>query len=195
MIEPQRSLSYFLKNDLYRFSSCLGYKSFFLSIIKSEGFRFVFFWRMSKSFKIINPFGFLSRLFLKHYTYKYGIQIPRTVKIGAGILIPHHGGIVLNSKSIIGANCTLMHNVTIGNTKRGSKQGTPIIGNSVYIGPGAVIVGKVKIGNNVLIAPNSYVNIDIPADSIVFGNPCVIKPDKDATKGYINNVYETNLSS
>lgn len=193
MIEPNKSLNYFLKNDLYRFSSSVGYKSLLSSIFKSEGFRFIFLWRISRSFDVINPFGFLSRLFLKHYTYKYGIQIPRTVKIGAGFLIPHHGGIVLNSKSIIGANCTLMHNVTLGNTKRGSRQGAPTIGDSVYIGPGAVIVGKIQIGNNVLIAPNSYINIDIPSDSIVLGNPCIIKPDKNATSGYINNIFNENL--
>lgn len=46
---------------------------------------------------------------------------------------------------------------------------------------------KLKYGNNVLIAPNSYVNCDIPSDSVVFGNPCIIKHNPNATFGYIIN--------
>tara|TARA_R110002012_G_scaffold34820_8_gene100067 strand:- start:9785 stop:10351 length:567 start_codon:yes stop_codon:yes gene_type:complete len=184
-----------IKSDLFRFHSSCDHFSLVKRLSKDPCFRFLFFFRKAKSSSKISILGIFYNYLYKRYTIKYGIQIPKTVKLGAGFLMLHQGGIVVNSQTIIGDNCTLMHNVTIGNTKRGSKQGTPIIGNSVYIGPGAVVVGKIKIGNNVLIAPNSYVNIDIPSDSIVLGNPCVIKPDKDATKGYINNVYEMNLSS
>lgn len=63
-----------------------------------------------------------------------------------------------------------------------------LFGDRVWIGVNATIVGKIKIGNNVLIAPNSYVNCDIPNDSIVFGNPCVIKYNKNATDGYIKDI-------
>ena len=48
----------------------------------------------------------------------------------------------------------------------------------------------VKIGNDVLIAPNTFVNIDIPDHSIVFGNPCIIKHKDNATEGYINNIVD-----
>ena len=68
----------------------------------------------------------------------------------------------------------------------GGRQGTPVIGNEVWIGINAAIVGKVTIGDDVLIAPNSYVNCDVPSHSIVFGNPCIIKHREDATEGYIN---------
>lgn len=74
----------------------------------------------------------------------------------------------------------------IGQTNRGGRQGTPVIGNEVWIGINAAIVGKVTIGDDVLIAPNSYVNCDVPSHSIVFGNPCIIKHREDATEGYIN---------
>ena len=53
---------------------------------------------------------------------------------------------------------------------RGKRKGTPTIGNRVWIGVGAVIVGNINIGDDVIIAPNSFVNIDIPSHSIVFGN-------------------------
>lgn len=74
----------------------------------------------------------------------------------------------------------------IGQTNRGGRQGTPVIGNEVWIGINAAIVGKVTIGDDVLIAPNSYVNCDVPSHSIVFGNPCIIKHRENATEGYIN---------
>lgn len=68
----------------------------------------------------------------------------------------------------------------------GGRQGTLVIGNEVWIGINAAIVGNVTIGDDVLIAPNSYVNCDVPSHSIVFGNPCITKHRENATEGYIN---------
>lgn len=68
----------------------------------------------------------------------------------------------------------------------GGRRRAPVIGNEVWIGINAAIVGKVTIGDDVLIAPNSYVNCDVPSHSIVFGNPCIIKHRENATEGYIN---------
>lgn len=77
--------------------------------------------------------------------------------------------------------------VTIGQENRGERKGTPVIGDEVWIGINSTIVGAIHIGNDVLIAPNAFVNCDIPDHSIVFGNPCIIKPKNNATEGYINN--------
>jgi serine O-acetyltransferase len=57
----------------------------------------------------------------------------------------------------------------------------------VWIGANAVIVGGITIGSNVLIAPNSYVNFDVPANSVVVGNPGAIYATERATEAYINN--------
>ena len=62
--------------------------------------------------------------------------------------------------------------------------GAPIIGNQVYLGINSTVVGKVKIGDDVLIAPNAYVNCDVPSHSIVIGNPCKIIYRDNATEGY-----------
>ena len=78
--------------------------------------------------------------------------------------------------------------VTIGQENRGKRRGTPVIGNKVWIGVNATIVGKITIGDDVLIAPNTYVNCDIPSHSVVFGNPCIIKHRDNATEEYIDNV-------
>ena len=86
----------------------------------------------------------------------------------------------------MGKNINIHRGVLIGQTNRGGRRGAPVIGDEVWIGINATIVGKVTIGDDVLIAPNSYVNCDVPSHSIVFGNPCIIKHRENATEGYIN---------
>ena len=178
-----------IKADLYRYVP--KPYSFFnlLKGFRSQGFRYLFFRRKFRLCKRYNPLRFLYWIFKRHYMYKYGFQIAGT--IGKGFFIGHFGTIVTNEDTVIGDNCNIAHGVTIGVTRRGEKAGVPVIGNEVWIGTGAVIVGKIKIGNNVLIAPNSYVNFDVPDNSVVIGNPGKIKQNINATKGYINNKYKT----
>ena len=76
----------------------------------------------------------------------------------------------------------------IGQENRSERKGCPVIGNKVWIGTNSTIVGSIKIGDNVLIAPNTFVNCDIPSNSIVFGNPAIIKENMHATDSYINNI-------
>ena len=77
--------------------------------------------------------------------------------------------------------------MTIAQANRGKNEGAPVIGDEVWIGPNAVLVGKISIGNNVLIAPNAYVTFDVPDHSVVIGNPATISTNANATSGYINN--------
>jgi serine O-acetyltransferase len=90
--------------------------------------------------------------------------------------------------SSLRADCTLGYIVNIGQMNRRNKTGCPKIGNRVFIGAGDVIVGKIVIGDNVLIAPNAFVNFDVPDNSIVIGNPAVVKYHAIATEGYVNYV-------
>lgn len=107
--------------------------------------------------------------------------------IGGGLYIGHPYCITINEKAVIGKNVNIHKGVTIGQENRGERKGTPVIGDEVWIGINSTIVGAIHIGNDVLIAPNAFVNCDIPDHSIVFGNPCIIKPKNNATEGYINN--------
>lgn len=149
--------------------------------------RFLLIFRLASTFK-----NFFFKLFLKilhrHYAIKYGYQIPIGTQIGKGLYLGHWGSIVINPLAILGENCNLAQGVTIGQTNRGTKQGVPVIGSRVWIGTNAVVVGKIRIGDNVLIAPNSYVNTDVPDNSIVLGNPAQIIPRQNATEGYINHI-------
>ena len=128
---------------------------------------------------------------LNHYRFKYGFEIPFETQIGPGLYLGHAFNITINSGTIIGKNCNIHKGVVIGQTNRGKKKGCPVIGDCVWIGINAAIVGKIVIGDDVLIAPNSFVNCDIPSHSVVFGNPCVIKPCNNATEGYINKKIGT----
>lgn len=85
-----------------------------------------------------------------------------------------HGlyGIIISKNATIGKNCTIFHQVTIGE----GNDGAPCIGDNCYIGAGAKIVGKVKIGYNVKIGVNCIVVDDIPSNStVVMNKPRVIQ--------------------
>lgn len=109
------------------------------------------------------------------------------MNIGPGLYIGHPFGITINPQASMGANCNIHKGVTIGRENRGSRKGAPTIGNEVWMGVNSTIVGKITIGDDVLIAPNTYVNCDVPSHSVVFGNPCIIKHRANATEGYINH--------
>lgn len=125
-------------------------------------------------------------LFIKKRN-KYHLDFSVNNQIGEGLYFGHPVCITINPNAVIGKNCNIHKGVTIGQENRGKRRGCPVIGDSVWIGINSTIVGSIKIGNDVLIAPNSYVNCDIPDHSVVFGNPCQIKYRDNATEGYINN--------
>lgn len=125
------------------------------------------------------------RWLLNKISRKYFFQVPYNVEIGYGFNFVHFGRLIIAPKVKIGSNCNIFTGVTIGSTTRGERSGIPIIGNNVWIGPNAVLVGKIQIGDDVLIAGNSYVNFDVPSHSIVIGNPGKIIPRENATSEYI----------
>lgn len=133
-----------------------------------------------------NIFRLLYKFIYCGLAKKNHIEISTSTIIGGGLYIGHPFCITINPAAVIGNNCNIHKGVTIGQENRGVRQGAPVIGNEVWIGVNSTIVGKINIGNDVLIAPNSYVNCDIPNHSIVFGNPCIIKYKDNATEGYIN---------
>lgn len=116
------------------------------------------------------------------------VELSVNTKIGGGLYFGHPSGITITPDCIIGKNVNIHKGVTIGRENRGHREGCPIIGDNVWIGINATIVGKITVGNDVLIAPNSFVNQDIPDHSIVFGNPAIIKATDYATDKYINNM-------
>lgn len=96
-----------------------------------------------------------------------GADIPVTVKIGGGLLLPHPNGVVISPFSTIGPNCLVFQQVTIGATRKGS----PTIGDHVDIGAGAKVIGPITIGDHAQIGANAVVTIDVPDHGIAVGIP------------------------
>lgn len=98
-----------------------------------------------------------------------GLEI-LTPRLGGGVIMPHWGRIVLNAEEI-GEDFYVFHNVTIGHDYR---NGRPRIGRNVFISTGAILIGEISIGDNVIIGAGSLVNSDIPANSLAVGNPAKV---------------------
>jgi serine O-acetyltransferase len=101
------------------------------------------------------------------------IDLPPSAEIGPGLFIPHTGFIVVAVGTRIGSNCTLAQGVTIGHSLGGqnSHVGLPLIGDRVYVGPSAVIIGNLTIGNDALIGAGAIVIRSVPPAGVVVGNP------------------------
>lgn len=176
-----------IQQDFYRESGKMLSKSQIWKKCISPNLHFIYLLRTTQKHPKNTFLGKIWRLILRHYQIKYGFQIYPETQIGRGFYLGHWGALVINPKTVIGKNCNIAQGVTIAQANRGKNEGVPEIGDEVWIGPNAVLVGNIKIGNNVLIAPNSYVNFDVPKNSVVAGNPGIISPNENATLGYINH--------
>jgi serine O-acetyltransferase len=97
------------------------------------------------------------------------VDIPAGTKIGGGLLMPHPNGIVVHPDTVIGPNCLLMQQVTLGVSGRGD--GAPILGGHVDISAGARILGGITIGDHALVGANAVVTKDVEPYAIMAGVP------------------------
>lgn len=132
-----------------------------------------------------NIWGYLYLKVLNHYNRKYGVDFMGNSNFGKGIIIGHWGRIIVNSDAIFKGQIMLTHGVTIGRDIRGPRKGAPTFGNRVCIRANSTVVGNIHIGDDVLIAPNTFVNFDVPSHSVVIGNPATIHHKENATKGHL----------
>lgn len=115
-------------------------------------------------------YGFIN-LFLANITK---IWIPPQVTIGRDLhIVNNEGSLSMHPDVVIGNRLGVMHNVTIGTNMR---PGAPVIGDDVFIGVNATVLGAIRIGDRVRIAANAAVTTNIPSDSIVIGSPAKIYP-------------------
>jgi serine O-acetyltransferase len=184
-------LKYLIRSDLYRYYAKTNATFFLKCLLGSSdpGFKYSF-WMRVCSHLHKRPFSrfsllFIARKILSHYEFKFGISVPYRTSIDSGFYISHFGGIIVSEQAVIGKNCNISQGVTIGATNRGEKKGAPLIGDNVYIGPGAKIIGKVILGNNVAIGANCVVTKDMPDNAVVIGIPGRVISYK-GSQGYIN---------
>lgn len=117
---------------------------------------------------------------------KYNWTIPINV-FGPGLTIVHAGTIVVSGKAKIGKNCRIHVCTNVGNALSHGEDGTPVIGDNVYIGPGAKIFGPITIGNDVVIGANAVVNKSFPNSCTIAGIPAKKISDNDSSF-YIENI-------
>ncbi|MEP1487183.1 MAG: serine O-acetyltransferase [Algibacter sp.] len=178
------------KLDIEKYKKYSG-KSSFVLLLTTQGLWAIYVYRFSHSIyissltKVIKkPLLLLGIVWQKWIEIITGISIPYSAQIGDRFYIGHFGGIIINSKAIIGHNCNISQGVTIGVNGKGENRGVPTIGNNVYIGANAVIVGKIKIGDGCVIAANSLVIETVDANNTVIGVPAKII-NNNTSKGYI----------
>ena len=127
---------------------------------------------------------------------KYCSMIPLGAKFDGMPSLPHGlNGIFISAGAVIGKNCTIFQQVTIGsNTLKDSKGfGSPTLGDNVYVGAGAKIIGGVKIGNNVRIGANCVVTMDIPDNTtVVVEKPRLIVKSEPQNNKWVSVLTATN---
>ncbi|TVP72213.1 MAG: serine acetyltransferase [Rhodobacteraceae bacterium] len=104
------------------------------------------------------------------------VDIAPQTEIGGGLILPHPNGIVIHSATVIGPNCLIFQQVTLG--ARGL-DGVPHIGGHVDIGAGARILGPVRIGDHAVIGANAVVICDVPPGHVARGVPARVYPRRD----------------
>ena len=102
---------------------------------------------------------------------KTGIEIHPGAIIGKGLFIDHGTGVVIGETAIIGKNVTIFHGVTLGGTGKEKGKRHPTIGNNVFIGSGAKLLGNITIGDNVKIGANAVIVKDVPSNVTIVGVP------------------------
>lgn len=143
-----------------------GFLKYLQQYIRIPAYKFVIRYRLCQYVK--RYFGgvilIILRLLMERMCGKYGITLSDGLICGKGIMFPHNGPFVINPKAVIGKYCTIHPQVLIGGDRG---KGAPIIGDYVFIGNGAKIIGNCKIGNWVFISPAAVITKNIPDGCLV----------------------------
>lgn len=119
-------------------------------------------------FRIMRMFYLVVRRISEIFT---GVNFNPEIEVGGGVYMPHFGGIVLYGD--IGCNCDIHQGVTLGYGGR-SVDGTPVLGDRVFVGAGAKIIGDITVGNDVVIGANAVLTKSVPNRAVVVGIPAKI---------------------
>ena len=124
-------------------------------------------------------FSPLRKVFLVVYFLLYktseilsGIRISINSEIGPGLVIHNFGGIIIRGK--IGRNCTIVQGAQLISRANGKHEGWPTLGDDVFVGSGAKLLGNVHIGDRAKVGANAVVVSDVPEDALVLPPECRI---------------------
>lgn len=104
-----------------------------------------------------------------------GVEIHPAARIGRGFFLDHGAGVVIGETAVIGDHCVMFHNVTLGGTGKYGGQRHPIVGDHVFIGTNAILLGPIRVGDHAKVGANAFViNRDVPSHATVVGTPARI---------------------
>ena len=141
-----------------------------LEVLLYPSFRVQIYHKISSWFYNKNLY-FMARLISEHAKRRTGIEIHPGAKLGSGVFIDHGFGVVIGETTIVGNNVVMFHGVTLGGTGKEKGKRHPTIGNNVFIGSGAKILGNIKIGDNSKVGANAVVLNDVDSNTTVVGIP------------------------
>jgi serine O-acetyltransferase len=152
--------------------------SWFATIFLTQGFWATCVYRVSRHVhehvrvKLVRkPLIFLCVLMGKFIEIVTGIFFPLEAEIGEGLKIAHFGPTIFASQGSMGRNCSVSHGVTLGLAGQDLERGGPVIGDRVYLGPHAIVIGRITIGDDTLVCPGAVVLRSVPPRAVVMGNP------------------------
>lgn len=123
---------------------------------------------------------------MEHYVIRrFGCTLHPNTRIGIGLRLPHPNGIVIGNDVVIGENCTIYQQVTLGGGERGDWKGSrfPMVGDDCILWSGSRIVGAVALGDGVVVGAGAVVIRDVPAQHLAVGVPAGNRPLKALTTG------------
>jgi serine O-acetyltransferase len=124
-------------------------------------------------------FQFLARLVNQIARFLTGLDIHPGARIGGGFFVDHAMGVVIGETAEVGVNCVLFHNVTLGGTGHHQGKRHPTIGDNVFIGTAATLLGPITVGSNVRVGAGTVIIMhDVPDNVTVVGAPArIVKLD------------------
>lgn len=150
-------------------------------------------WRMRVTSKLLRaPLSVLYRWLYRYCRNHYGIELPYCVQLGRRVIIEHQGAVVVHGNAVIGDDCLIRQGVTLGNRFLAHPFDAPVLGKRVNVGAGAKVLGKIIIGDDVVIGANAVVLHDVPAGTTVVGIPA--RPVGDAKSIPSDTAQEVDTS-
>jgi serine O-acetyltransferase len=107
----------------------------------------------------------------------HGVRIAERARIGPGLYLGHCGGVIIGPVTL-GRHCNVSHGVTLGYSASVHHPGLPRLGDRVWVGPGAVVVGGITVGDDAVVGANAVVNRSVPARTAAIGNPAELHPGR-----------------
>ena len=133
-------------------------------------------WRLAKPVRAPVTAGYLfAQLLVRNV---YSIELTSRTRVGRRLRLAHEGGVMIHPDVVIGDDCLIRQNVTIGLVSDDATA-APTIGDRVEIGVGAVIIGGVTIGDDARIGPNAVVTMNVPAGGMAVSTPARVIPAAD----------------